>query len=420
LIGAFWNRNDSFFSESIRGLEIDDFVVGFINYLSTIPFSCSESFVAHREDDGADMKNKFLPGLIILLILTMSTLVFAGSEKDNVLFSQVSGDQKTVFLMKDDGGEERTLVTGKDIKVFLIRKHILYYTNHQLFEYLPAEQKAKLLNRFHEENITVQSLADNADSTAAPDQAVIVAETPYEQNFYILEFSDDSIRSVSNPSLASSLSTTGTSSIKVLNADGSAVAVVHQAGVKLRFELLIQEKANDKLKTSWTLPQNMTVIPELPIWSPDSKLLVFYARESDQLTGFYSLYLYNRTNHKMSLVQEQVFPVMSLNSLSMGSFRPEWSQDGKEIIFQYQPYGLPTESLIFKYEVGRDRLISLTGSRGHNLYPAWSPSGKNILFLSNRDSVQDELYVMDDKGEHLKRLSPQQGYTEWASWYKTE
>ncbi len=361
-----------------------------------------------------------LSGVVILFVLGVSSLAMADLSNDYIFYSQVVGDQKTVFLVNKDGGDQQVLVKGKDIDVFLVNKHILYYKDHQLFEYFPTDKKAKLLSRFEEDQIAVQSLAGKADGPDVPDQALILAQTPYERHFYILEFSDGSVRLVSNPSLANSLSTSGSGSIKVYNADRSAVAVLRQAGVKLRFELSIQEKMNEKLKTSWTLPQNMTVIPELPIWSPNSRMLVFYARTSGQLTGFYSLYLYHLESKKMILVQEQVFSVMSLASLSMGSFRPEWSSDGGQLIFQYQPYGLPTESTILRYDAALDKLTALTSSRGHNLYPTWSSSGKNILFLSNRDSSRDELYIMDNQGEHLKRLSATEGYTEWASWYKEE
>lgn len=381
----------------------------------------SELFDLQTKNMEVGCVNKILPVLVILFVLSVSTIAMADAGNDNILYAQVFGDQRTVFLVKDDGSDQQTLVSGKNIKVFLVHKHILYYKDHQLFEYFPADQKTKLLSRFEEDQISIQSLADHSDAPEAPDQAVILAQTPYEQNFYILEFSDDSVRAISTPTFTNSLSTSSSrSSIKVYNADQSAVAVVHQAGVKLRFELFIQEKVNEKLKTSWTLPQDMTVIPELPIWSPNSHLLTFYARPANQLTGFYSLYLYNLETHKMLLIQDQVFPVMSLNSLTMGSFRPEWSGDGKQLLFQYQPYGLPTESIILKYEVASDKLNTLTSSRGHNLYPTWSPLGKNILFLSNRDSIQDELYVMDEKGENLKKISPSKGYTEWASWYKAE
>jgi hypothetical protein len=363
--------------------------------------------------------NKWVPFLVILLILTVAPLTMAEPANDPIFYAQVVDGQKTVYLVKSDGTDQRTLASGKDIKVFFIKKHILYYKEHQLFEYFPADQQTKLLNRFEEDQISIQSLSSQSDEPGAPDQALILAESPYEQNFYILEFSDDSVRPITNPSFSNSLSG-GDSSIKVYNRDRSALAVVHQTGMKLRFELYIQEKMNEKFKTSWTLPQNMTVIPELPVWSPSSNMLAFYARAVDKVTGFYSLYLYSLKSRKMVLIQEQVFPVMSLGGLTMGSFRPEWSGDGAQLIFQYQPYGLPTESTIIKYDVALDKLITLTSSRGHNLYPTWSPSGQNILFLSNRDSYEDELYVMDNKGEHIQRISQAKGYTEWASWYKTE
>jgi hypothetical protein len=349
---------------------------------------------------------------IMIGMLWLSVSALADSQTDDVLYTQVVNDQKIVYLVKGDGSNSRTLIQGTDLKYFLVRNHILYFTKHQLFIYDPLTGKAKLLSRFNEDEIFIHEISDKAD---APDQAMVLANTPYERNLYILEFSDGSIRTVSN----SALSGTGnSSSLKNFSPDQNALAIIRQASMKLRFELLIQEKSsNDKLKTSWILPKILTVIPEIPVWSPNSKMLAFYAKPNG-FQGFYSLYCYDLDTKELHLIQEQVFSVFSSINLQMGPFIPEWSQDSKCLIFQYQPYGLPTASLILKYDASSGKKTTLTSSRGRNLYPSWSPSGKNILFLSNRDSNQNQVYTIDANGEHLKRLSPNEGYTEWASWYK--
>jgi Tol biopolymer transport system component len=355
---------------------------------------------------------KFLPILILMVILSFSSLTQADSGRDSIFYAQVVDGQKTIYYAQSDGTNQRVIVKGKDVKFFLIRKHFLYYTNHQLYEYDLASQKARPLTRFTEDLIDIKDMSDKPD---APDQALIIAETAYERNLYILEFSDGSTRMVQN---SFSSGTENASSIRGYSPDQTALAVVHQAAMKYRFELYIQEKVNGKLKTSWTLPNNMTIIPELPLWAPNSRMVAFYARQFDGLAGFYSLYLYHLNTKKLQLVQEQVFSKMPFSILQMGSFIPEWSQDSNYLIFQYQPYGLPTESLILKYDVAADKTTTLTSSLGHNLYPSWSPSGKSILFLSNRESFRDQVYTMDPNGENLKRISPPEGYTEWVSWYK--
>jgi Tol biopolymer transport system component len=278
-----------------------------------------------------------------------------------------------------------------------------------------------LLKRFDENTLSIQDLSGFADNqsdsrVSAPDQAIILAENLYEQNLYILEFSDGSIRNVTSSAPSASSSAT---SLKSYSPDRNALVVVRQDGVKQRFELFIQTKKNNKFKTIWTLPPNMTIIPELPLWSPDSRMLAFYARSYQGVSGFYSLYIYSVERKEMLLIQEQVYSTLPSNNLTMGSFVPEWSKDSKSLIFQYQNYG-HTDSSIFKYEPATGKKKTLTVSNGHNLNPSWSPSGRSILFLSNRESAKDQVYTMDSNGEKLKQLSSSEGYTEWANWYKAE
>jgi Periplasmic component of the Tol biopolymer transport system len=356
-----------------------------------------------------------------------STLALADSGIDRILYCQVIDGKKTVFLVDSDGGNQQALVTAKDVGTYLIRNHILYFTDHQLFKYIPATGQSKLLGRFEENTLSIQDLSGIADSSGntaiannpsqSLDQAVILAVTPFEQNLYILDFSDDSIRSVSNSSTSGAPGSSGASSLKSYSPDRNALVVVRQVGMKLRFEMSVQEKHNERFIPAWSLPQDMTVIPDLPVWSPDSRRLAFYARPYDGISGFYSLYLYNLAAKEMHMVQGQVFSTIPSNDLSMGVFKPEWSKDGKSLIFPYQTYG-PSDSLIIKYEVAAGKKITLNGSRGHNLHPSWSPSGKSILFISNREAAQDQVFTMDGNGENLKQLSPAQGYTEWARWYE--
>lgn len=73
-----------------------------------------------------------------------------------------------------------------------------------------------------------------------------------------------------------------------------------------------------------------------------------------------------------------------------------------------------------KYDVSTGEKKVLTDSPGSNDYPAWSFSERYISFISNRETPGRQLYLMDPKGENLKRVSSGEGNTEWASWYRPE
>ena len=47
----------------------------------------------------------------------------------------------------------------------------------------------------------------------------------------------------------------------------------------------------------------------------------------------------------------------------------------------------------------------LTNSPGLDGMPAWSPEGKRIVFATDRDGGNWELYVMDSDGTHQRRLT---------------
>ena len=53
---------------------------------------------------------------------------------------------------------------------------------------------------------------------------------------------------------------------------------------------------------------------------------------------------------------------------------------------------------------GDDNLLRLTDSDGYDGAPAWSPDGRKIAFVSDRDGDRD-IYVMDADGSNVERLT---------------
>ena len=93
---------------------------------------------------------------------------------------------------------------------------------------------------------------------------------------------------------------------------------------------------------------------------------------------------------------------------------PDWSPDGKHIIFSAQKIQLiknqvhhrGTEQLYIINEDGSG-LRQLTNDAFHNKLPVWSPDGKRLVFTSNRESrnFQYDLYVMNADGSNVRRIS---------------
>jgi Tol biopolymer transport system component len=64
--------------------------------------------------------------------------------------------------------------------------------------------------------------------------------------------------------------------------------------------------------------------------------------------------------------------------LAFGGFNPDWSPDGREIVFQG---GFPSDIWAVSAD-GSDRRIIAAGG-GHDYWPTWSPDGQDIAFTSN-------------------------------------
>jgi len=90
---------------------------------------------------------------------------------------------------------------------------------------------------------------------------------------------------------------------------------------------------------------------------------------------------------------------------------PAWSPDGKRIAFvsnrNYRDgngYSL-FETDIYIMDVDGSNLVQLTNDPSFNTTPTWSSDGHRIAFVSNRDGKIPSIYVIDIDGSNLKQLT---------------
>jgi Tol biopolymer transport system component len=111
--------------------------------------------------------------------------------------------------------------------------------------------------------------------------------------------------------------------------------------------------------------------------------------------GKYGIYV-------LDLATEQVRLLYSTeNEIYTSALR--LNTQGEKLVFAQKTDGLSDESTeIFTIEVNGQNLARLTDNSYWDLYPAWSPDGTRIAFLSKRDNDLD-IYMMnaDGSGQHM-------------------
>jgi TolB protein len=90
---------------------------------------------------------------------------------------------------------------------------------------------------------------------------------------------------------------------------------------------------------------------------------------------------------------------------SAAEAQPEFSPNGKKIVFTRAAHGLPNTEIFVMSANGKHRK-QLTDTPTGNSDPTWSPSGKQIAFVSARARGEvPDVYVMNADGSHVKRIT---------------
>lgn len=143
-------------------------------------------------------------------------------------------------------------------------------------------------------------------------------------------------------------------------------------------------------------PTQLTRLPDgacQPDWSPDGKRLVFVspcrARQSEYRGS--TLYLINADGANLT----------PLPSMPGGDFDPAWSPDGKQIAFTSLRESIQH---IFLINLSDNKVTRFSAESSFDGKPAWSPDGKLIAFESTRLGTL-QIWVAEASGQNTKQFT---------------
>jgi len=102
--------------------------------------------------------------------------------------------------------------------------------------------------------------------------------------------------------------------------------------------------------------------------------------------------------------------VTQLGSISLS---PRISPDGSRLAFSSLTKS-GWEILMFSFDLGR--MVTFPRFGGTNLSPSWAPDGTKLAFSSSRSGSGSEIYLVDNSGQNLRRITSGKGPDVSPTW----
>jgi Tol biopolymer transport system component/tetratricopeptide (TPR) repeat protein len=145
--------------------------------------------------------------------------------------------------------------------------------------------------------------------------------------------------------------------------------------------------------TASVTPTN-TPLPTAPTPPATGRIALWYKRE------------YNSTDFEVYVVNTDGSGLTNLTNHPAMDGGPDWSPDGKRIVFWSERDDTPEiyGREIYVMNADGSGVTRLTNNSRDDSDPTWSPDGNRIAFWSSRDG-QHDIYVMNTDGSEITRLT---------------
>ncbi len=178
------------------------------------------------------------------------------------------------------------------------------------------------------------------------------------------------------------------------------------------------------METDGSSVQRLTRTPgkgkssENPDWSPNGNSIAFDSNRD----GNREIYVTSPDGSNLQRLTHTL-------GKSLGSEHPAWSPDGKSIAFDstWERTSRKWHQFVEVYVMDADgsnvrRLTHTVDKSKSSLTPVWSPDGKRMAFMSDRDGASKtwdermEIYVMEADGSNVRRLTFNKAWDGHPAW----
>jgi TolB protein len=95
----------------------------------------------------------------------------------------------------------------------------------------------------------------------------------------------------------------------------------------------------------------------------------------------------------------------SLQRFIDNASNPEWSPDGSRVVFVSYRREAPGNADIFLADADGSEPRAIVDTGADDYYPSWSPDGTSIAFTSRAHEGDQDVFVVDASGGHLRNLT---------------
>ena len=190
---------------------------------------------------------------------------------------------------------------------------------------------------------------------------------------------------------------------------GGRIVFVRDRGAREEIFVMDADGTNERRVTTNGVPDTH------PAWSPHGERIVFVSERdaTPDISGDAAREIY--------IMDADGTNVVRLTRNSAVDFHPEWSPDGKRIVFWSDRDG---NAEIYVMNVDGSKQERLTNHPAIDRTGGWSPDGQKIVFHSERDpppsplanTAPADIYVMNADGTGVVRLTTHPARDQAAAW----